>query len=386
MSMKVSEPAPVPQVIAPTPVPLPERLRERAAEGGRCKDADHKQEAVAGEEMLGAIANGPAPWPMAPSLLPQGAVVAMDGSTAAVDASVLLSQLVQVGSRAASTAEQPGQMTGGAVAAAGRRALVVGMSGNRAAMAAADAGASSQASVTLPLDGAARVADALPGRRPVAEVPATVEGRSDARAPDAAAPVPGALPGRPMAADVPGAVEDRPDARAPDVAATGDAKVSSDLQASEAAQETPRHPAAAQDAAMRAVPVVTVQKDAASFDAGTSGAAQAQHREVAQQAHRQQARAQAQVALQAAAQVARSADTATHFNVAFNSWGAGHAVVARLEQGRVHLQPSTRQVADALAGAAPLGEDVALLPVEAMDALDERTDERRRRRSRQNPS
>jgi len=176
-----------------------------------------------------------------------------------------------------------------------------------------------------------------------------------------------------------------PEARAP-VAVPTRMQQTRASHASEPTRDALRGAEASQGAGAQAVPVTTAQPGSDVIGAEATTTALARHREVGHQAHRQQARAQAQVALQAAAQVARSADTATHFNVAFNSWGAGHAVVARLEQGRVHLQPSSRQVADALAGAAPLGEDVALLPVEAMDALDERTDERRRRRSRQNPS
>lgn len=58
-------------------------------------------------------------------------------------------------------------------------------------------------------------------------------------------------------------------------------------------------------------------------------------------------------------------------------------MVAHVEHGRVQLQPSSRQVADGLAGALALGEDAVVLPIGASDAAEESTDQRRRRRQRQ---
>lgn len=76
------------------------------------------------------------------------------------------------------------------------------------------------------------------------------------------------------------------------------------------------------------------------------------------------------------------ADSKVH--VAFNSWGAGHSVTARLEGGRLlHMQPSTARVANALASsAAPAGADLLI----AVESSDSATDERQRRHRDQDAS
>lgn len=352
MSMKISEPAPVPPVTAATPVPLPERLRERAGEGGRTPRSEEKEDAPAGEALLGAIANAPAPWQVPQAPLLQALATAMEAGNASVAAPALVSQLMQVRPLQAEAHVPGGMKVDSEAAAAGPPATSVRATSVEAAMPVVKAETASSATS-----------------------PAVV----------AAPPVSDPMAGVDRPADPSAVMAREPDARAPVFVPTRMQQTRAS-HASEPARDALRGAEASQGAGAQAVPVTTAQPGSDVFGAEATTTALAQHREVGHQAHRQQARAQAQVALQAAAQMARSADTATHFNVAFNSWGAGHAVVARLEQGRVHLQPSTRQVADALAGAAPLGEDVALLPVEAMDALDERTDERRRLRSRQNPS
>jgi hypothetical protein len=350
MSMKISEPAAVPPVTAATPVPLPERLRERAGEGGRTPRSEEKQDTPACEAVLGAIANVPAPWQVPQAPLLQALAAAAEAGPVAAPA--LASQLMQVRPLQAEAHMPGGMRVGSEAAAAGPPATSVRATSVEAAMPVVKAETASTATS-----------------------PAVV----------AAPPVSDAIAGVDRPADPSAVMAGEPEARAP-VAVPTRMQQTRASHASEPARDALRGAEASQGAGAQAVPVTTAQPGSDVIGAEATTTALARHREVGHQAHRQQARAQAQVALQAAAQVARSADTATHFNVAFNSWGAGHAVVARLEQGRVHLQPSSRQVADALAGAAPLGEDVALLPVEAMDALDERTDERRRRRSRQNPS
>ncbi|MFL9584709.1 hypothetical protein [Stenotrophomonas sp. AB1(2024)] len=70
------------------------------------------------------------------------------------------------------------------------------------------------------------------------------------------------------------------------------------------------------------------------------------------------------------------ADTASHINVSFNSWGAGHSVSARLDGGRLYMQPSSARVGQALSSAlAPPGAELQI----AVESSDSATDERRRR-------
>lgn len=90
---------------------------------------------------------------------------------------------------------------------------------------------------------------------------------------------------------------------------------------------------------------------------------------------RQHVRAARQAEALQTARVQR-ADTASHFNVSFNSWGSGHSVSARLEGGRLHMQPSSARVGQALSSAlAPPGAELEI----AVDTSDNATDERRRR-------
>lgn len=92
---------------------------------------------------------------------------------------------------------------------------------------------------------------------------------------------------------------------------------------------------------------------------------------------RQHVRAARQAeALQTA--MAQRADTASHFNVSFKSWGAGagHSVSGRVDGNRLVLQPSSARVGQALSSAlAPPGADLQI----AVESSDSATDERRRR-------
>lgn len=76
--------------------------------------------------------------------------------------------------------------------------------------------------------------------------------------------------------------------------------------------------------------------------------------------------------------MAQRADTATHFNVSFKSWGAGagHSVSGRVDGNRLVLQPSSARVGHALSSAlAPPGAELQI----AVEGSDSATDERRRR-------
>jgi hypothetical protein len=76
--------------------------------------------------------------------------------------------------------------------------------------------------------------------------------------------------------------------------------------------------------------------------------------------------------------MAQRADTASHFNVSFKSWGAGagHSVSGRVDGNRLVLQPSSARVGQALSSAlAPPGADLQI----AVESSDSATDERRRR-------
>lgn len=82
--------------------------------------------------------------------------------------------------------------------------------------------------------------------------------------------------------------------------------------------------------------------------------------------------------------MARRTSAGSEVHVAFNSWGSGHSVTARLEGGRLlHMQPSTARVGNALASsAAPAGADLLI----AVESSDSATDERQRRHRDQDPS
>lgn len=76
--------------------------------------------------------------------------------------------------------------------------------------------------------------------------------------------------------------------------------------------------------------------------------------------------------------MAQRADTASHFNVSFKSWGAGagHSVSGRVDGNRLVLQPSSARVGQALSSAlAPPGAELQI----AVESSDSATDERRRR-------
>lgn len=78
--------------------------------------------------------------------------------------------------------------------------------------------------------------------------------------------------------------------------------------------------------------------------------------------------------------MATRADTGSQIHVAFNSWGAGHAVSGYLKEGRLHMQPTTARVGNALSSAvAPIDTELQI----AVDVTDSATDERRRRRDGQ---
>ncbi|WP_145479718.1 hypothetical protein [Stenotrophomonas rhizophila] len=82
--------------------------------------------------------------------------------------------------------------------------------------------------------------------------------------------------------------------------------------------------------------------------------------------------------------MARRTSAGSEVHVAFNSWGAGHSVTARLEGGRLlHMQPSTARVGNALASSvAPTGTDLLI----AVESSDSATDERQRRHRDQDAS
>jgi len=76
--------------------------------------------------------------------------------------------------------------------------------------------------------------------------------------------------------------------------------------------------------------------------------------------------------------MAQRADTSSHFNVSFKSWGAGagHSVSGRVDGNRLVLQPSSARVGQALSSAlAPPGAELQI----AVESSDSATDERRRR-------
>ncbi|WP_315387211.1 hypothetical protein [uncultured Stenotrophomonas sp.] len=88
---------------------------------------------------------------------------------------------------------------------------------------------------------------------------------------------------------------------------------------------------------------------------------------------RQQVRAVRQAEALQSAMVQR-AEAASQIQVSFSSWGAGHSVTARLDGGRLHMQPSSSRVGQALSSAtAPAGVELQI----AVDNTDTATDERR---------
>ncbi|OEZ01897.1 hypothetical protein BIY45_03870 [Stenotrophomonas sp. BIIR7] len=94
---------------------------------------------------------------------------------------------------------------------------------------------------------------------------------------------------------------------------------------------------------------------------------------------RQQVRAVRQAEALQSAMVQR-AEAASQIQVSFSSWGAGHSVTARLDGGRLHMQPSSARVGQALSAAAvPAGVELQI----AVDSTDTATDERRQRRGDQ---
>ncbi|WP_313343195.1 hypothetical protein [Stenotrophomonas sp.] len=87
----------------------------------------------------------------------------------------------------------------------------------------------------------------------------------------------------------------------------------------------------------------------------------------------------AQGAVQLQTAMAERSAAGSQVNVTFHSWGAGQSVAARLDGGRLILQPSSSRVANALTAAAlPVG-DTLQVTVEQSDAAN---DERRRRQHR----
>lgn len=87
----------------------------------------------------------------------------------------------------------------------------------------------------------------------------------------------------------------------------------------------------------------------------------------------------AQGAVQLQTAMAERSAAGSQVNVTFHSWGAGQSVAARLDGGRLILQPSSSRVANALTSAAlPVG-DALQVTVEQSDAAN---DERRRRQHR----
>lgn len=87
----------------------------------------------------------------------------------------------------------------------------------------------------------------------------------------------------------------------------------------------------------------------------------------------------AQGAVQLQTAMAERSAAGSQVNVTFHSWGAGQSVAARLDGGRLILQPSSSRVANALTAAAlPVG-DALQVTVEQSDAAN---DERRRRQHR----
>lgn len=90
---------------------------------------------------------------------------------------------------------------------------------------------------------------------------------------------------------------------------------------------------------------------------------------------RQHVRAVRQAEALQTAMAART-ESGSQLHVAFNSWGAGHAVSARVKDGLLQMQPSSARVGNALSSAqAPSGTELLI----AVEASDSATDERRRR-------
>lgn len=184
-------------------------------------------------------------------------------------------------------------------------------------------------------------------------------------------PAPSAVALAPLSA--PGSLQSQP------VAGTAEAGASRALlppSPSPAATER-RHAADATADTTSAPPAVAAGASPTQQGAAADGQSLAEaRREDANLGTRQHVRAVRQAeALQTA--MATRAVEGSQVRVAFNSWGAGHAVTARLEGGRVHLQPSTARVGAALASSVAPGDAGLLFAVESSDSA---TDERRRPR------
>lgn len=134
------------------------------------------------------------------------------------------------------------------------------------------------------------------------------------------------------------------------------------------------------DAAAAPVAITTPVPTSPQSDTGTDTQSLADARRAdANVGTRQQVRAVRQAeALQA--NMIQRAEAASQIQVSFSSWGTGHSVTARLDGGRLHMQPSSARVGQALsAAAAPAGVELQI----AVDSTDTATDERRQRRGDQ---
>lgn len=235
------------------------------------------------------------------------------------------------------------------------------------------------------------------GAVPAPPVPTTVT----LPAPAAASASPGALvPSSEGAAAAPAVVAEGDARNAPPAATThrphalgiAQATPYASRDASQAASAAPGHatatatqPAATERSAVpespsTPAPVMAPSPQQQGGEAGTDGQSLADARRAeANVGTRQHVRAVRQAeALQTA--MAARADTASQIHVSFNTWGSGHSVTARLEGGRLHMQPSSARVGQALAAApAPAGAELLI----AVEGSDSATEERSRRRGGQ---
>ncbi|WP_312327589.1 hypothetical protein [Stenotrophomonas sp.] len=155
-------------------------------------------------------------------------------------------------------------------------------------------------------------------------------------------------------------------------------------------QVAPARPASAQfpsddkasrgDAAASPVAITAPTSTATQSETGADSQSLADARRAdANVGTRQQVRAVRQAEALQTAMVQR-AEAASQIQVSFSSWGAGHSVTARLDGGRLHMQPSSARVGQALStAAAPAGVELQI----AVDSTDTATDERRQRRGDQ---
>jgi hypothetical protein len=215
-----------------------------------------------------------------------------------------------------------------------------------------------------------------------ASAPATVAA-SDAASTTVQAPRPATQAHRVPAAAAAqaSAVSPAPAARSQPVSAPMQGAGAKPGQAATAAAQSPsddkpsRSDAAAPPAAITA-PTSTATQSATGADSQSLADAR---RADANVGTRQQVRAVRQAEALQSAMVQR-AEAASHIEVSFSSWGAGHSVKARLDGGRLHMQPSSARVGQALsAAAAPAGVELQI----AVDSTDTATDERRQRRGDQ---